>query len=173
MRRNGEDAGPTDLRGEEFKEVLMGDRACGGGRIALPFRRVDKTSVGSGIVPVANVISRDWQIRHETVILSPISILSSPTVELWLIPLRLGDFSGESNIPSRGSRPCSSRIPVSLSVTPVFLDVMNIKSSFKKFISHSSNLPSGNSNIGVISFALVALRSFSGRHVLLVNYFQD
>ena len=38
-------------------------------------------------------------------------------------PLRLsGDFSGDEKMPSMGSRPCSSRIPVSFNVTPVFLN---------------------------------------------------
>ena len=52
LRRRGEDIGPTDLRGDELRVVLIGDRALGGGNIGLPFRRADKTSVGSGIVPM-------------------------------------------------------------------------------------------------------------------------
>ena len=52
--RIGDDNGPTDLRGDEFSDVLIGDRACGGGRIGLPFRRALSTSVGSGIVPERN-----------------------------------------------------------------------------------------------------------------------
>ena len=51
LRRMGEDTGPIDLRGDEFKAVLMGDRAFGGGNIVFPLLRADRTSVGSGIVP--------------------------------------------------------------------------------------------------------------------------
>jgi len=51
---DGEDNGPTDravdLRGEEFKWVLMGDVAFGG-RLILPFRVLRINSAGSGIVP--------------------------------------------------------------------------------------------------------------------------
>ena len=56
-------------------------------------------------------------------ILYPVSMSSSSVmVELGPLPLRFaGDFSGEEKIPSMGSRPCSSRIPVSLRVIPVFL----------------------------------------------------
>jgi len=51
---DGEDIGPTDraidLRGDEFRWVLMGDVARGG-RLILPLRTLLKTSVGSGNVP--------------------------------------------------------------------------------------------------------------------------
>ena len=50
--RAGEDIGPIDLRGDEFKVVLIGDRARGGGIMVFPFLRADNTSVGSGIVPL-------------------------------------------------------------------------------------------------------------------------
>lgn len=52
--RVGDDMGPIDRRGEEPKDVFIGDRARGGGSKGLPSRDnrwVLKTSIGSGIVP--------------------------------------------------------------------------------------------------------------------------
>ena len=55
LRRMGEDTGPIDLRGDEFKVVLIGDRDFGGGNIVFPPLRVDSISVGSGIVPIGRL----------------------------------------------------------------------------------------------------------------------
>lgn len=56
-------------------------------------------------------------------ILSATSIASEePKVPLLFRPVRFVDcFSGDEKIPSVGSKPCSSRIPVSFKVTPVLL----------------------------------------------------
>lgn len=51
MGFEGDDIGPTDLRGAELRCVFMGERERGGGRALLPFRFLFSTSVGSGIVP--------------------------------------------------------------------------------------------------------------------------
>ena len=50
--REGDDIGPSDLRGAELRCVFMGERERGGGKVVLPFRCPYSTSVGSGIVPV-------------------------------------------------------------------------------------------------------------------------
>lgn len=54
---DGDDIGPTDrgidLRGDEFRCVLMGDVARGG-RLILPLRMLCTNWAGSGIVPAAD-----------------------------------------------------------------------------------------------------------------------
>lgn len=103
----------------------MGDRALGGGnetralRVAL---LADSTSVGSSAEPASPLISfmpipfGDW-----SAILCCTSIDSDDIACVAVVGRFGGDFSGEENIASSGSKPFSSRRPVSLIVIPVFL----------------------------------------------------
>ena len=54
------------------------------------------------------------------------SISSSVKVEVPLTLLAMPGFSGEEKIPSIGSSPSSSLMPVSLRVTPVFLQTVSL-----------------------------------------------
>ena len=100
--------------------VLIGERPIGGGKTVLGFRRVDKTSVGSGAEPVVSISAGVLQ-RMGQYLLCSTSIFDEVRVVLPFRRTReAGGFSGEEKIPSRSSMPCSSRLFCGI-VMPVLL----------------------------------------------------
>lgn len=122
--------GPREgfLRAGDCKNVLIGDFDRGGGNRILACLRSLRTTFGSGMEPM--------QSQHQNRMCLPIIDLLSSTstssslvsvpFEFLFVPFTLCTdfafgFSGEENMWSIGSRPFSSRIPVSGRVRPVFL----------------------------------------------------
>ena len=92
------------LRGEEPRFVFLGDRDRGGGRFVRLFRRIW------------------WDVMRSGMELFCISIDPDPVASS---PRFGGDRSGDEKMPETGSRPCSSYMPLSSSVMPVFLRNVN------------------------------------------------
>jgi hypothetical protein len=90
-------------------------------------------------------------------VLSCISIDSDAVT----VPLRFGgDFSGEENMPERGSKPCSSYTPLSVSVMPVFLRSLVKHAQLR--VRPMLCLPSLHANIVELVLAILAFSL--GRH---------
>ena len=161
----GEERTPIDFRGEparDFRgepiEVLIGERERGGKE-----RRALRIVVGSG--KESEYCVNGELICHGLIDILVVKSMSSSVSVLLLavfpLLLLLGrcdeavGFSGEENIPSIGASPCSSRTPVSFSVTPVFLSF--ISQDFTKRSSHCDS-PARNSDVGIVRLAAIPRR---------------
>jgi hypothetical protein len=146
------------LRGEDPRFVFLGDRDRGGGRFVRLLRKIWWDVMRSGMEPVASVSTSSCDHSNNYALfcisIDPDPVASSPRLG--------GDLSGDEKIPETGSRPCSSYMPLSSSVMPVFL--RNVKKCLRACPGALLCLPSLHTNVVVIVFARFAF--LSRRHVI-------
>jgi hypothetical protein len=109
------------LRGEDPRFVFLGDRDRGGGRFVRLLRKIWWDVTRSGIEPALSVRAKSCD-GFNVYALFCISIDPDPVASS---PRLGGDLSGDEKMPETGSRPCSSYMPLSSSVIPVFLRNVN------------------------------------------------
>lgn len=170
------EGGPIDNRcGDSRMFVFMGDLPRGGGKYVLLLRvsfRVLIASCGSGAEPLyhhvssvlwmaAHIVFRVVRILHIPDSMSMASdalMVASPRATLNSLS---GDFAGDEKMPSRGSRPCSSRTPLSWSVIPVLLQIAS--QPLASNVTTAPNLPSLDADFKEVVRALL----FGWRHDVL------
>lgn len=113
-------------RGEDPSAVFTGDRDRGGGRCVRLLRRIAAEVVMAGMEPSIKVLAQPSRVyqRVRASLLPCSHLLSCMSIDsdaVTVLPRLGGDFSGEEKMPEIGSRPLSSRTPLSSSVIPVFL----------------------------------------------------
>jgi hypothetical protein len=145
------------LRGEDSRFVFLGDRDRGGGRFVRLLRRIWWDVMRSGMEPVLSVSAHSCNRFHVYALfcisMGPDPVASSPRLG--------GDRSGDEKMPETGSRPCSSYMPLSSRVMPVFLRNVNlcVRACPRALLC----LPPLYANVVVIVLARFTL--LRGRHV--------